>query len=86
MDKIVTSREKFDKIKRIIYRQDLQEISFDFIVGSLFPDIYDNIKQRLKFAHAQGYMDGLNDAGVVSIEFKDGEKSFKYDDGAPVNN
>ena len=69
MDKIVTSREKFDKIKRIIYRQDLQEISFDFIVGSLFPGVMKNIKDRIRLAYTQGYLAGLEATDTEYIHY-----------------
>ena len=69
MDKIVTSREKFDKIKKIIHKQDLQEISFEFIVGSLFPDILKNIKDRIHLAYTQGYLEGLQATDTEYIHY-----------------
>ena len=37
----------------------MQEISFEFLVGSLFPNVLTNIKEALRIQHAQGYAEGL---------------------------
>lgn len=37
------------------------DISFEFIIASCFPKIYDNIKNRLAFEHTQGYIEGRED-------------------------
>ena len=58
----------FKKIKKIVQvlkdngTNNSDQVSFEFIVGSLFPEIYDNIKQKLMQAHAQGYAEGLRDS------------------------
>ena len=59
MDKIVVSREKFNKVYEIIKKQKLKEISFEFLVGSCFPDVMNNIKEEMRRQHAQGYAEGL---------------------------
>lgn len=59
MDKITVSREKFNKIYEIIKKQKLKEISFEFLVGSCFPDVMNNIKEEMRRQHAQGYAEGL---------------------------
>ena len=59
MDKITVSREKFNKVCEIIKKQKLKEISFEFLVGSCFPDIMNNIKEEMRRQHAQGYAEGL---------------------------
>lgn len=58
----------FKKIKKIVQilkdsgTNNSDQVSFEFIVGSLFPEVYDNIKQKLMQAHAQGYAEGLRDS------------------------
>lgn len=59
MDKITVSREKFNKVYEIIKKQKLKEISFEFLVGSCFPDVMNNIKEEMRRQHAQGYTEGL---------------------------
>lgn len=61
-DKILVNRERFDKVVEIIQRDNLDEISFEFIVGSCFPQALENIKTALKTQHALGYAEGMKDA------------------------
>ena len=37
------------------------EISFEYIIGSFFPDVWKNIQQALTDEHTKGYIEGLND-------------------------
>lgn len=37
------------------------DVSFEYIVGSCFPNIYDNIKKKLYSQYTQGYLDGLQE-------------------------
>lgn len=37
------------------------ELSFEFIIGSLFPDVYNNILEALNREHTLGYMEGLKE-------------------------
>lgn len=37
------------------------DISFEFLVGSCFPNVLNNIKERLNFEHTQGYIEGRED-------------------------
>lgn len=73
MDKITV---KYGKLKKTIDLLDKinptddTDVSFEYIVGSLFPDIYHQIDQRIKLAHAQGYVEGLDAQGVEFIHYK----------------
>ncbi len=49
-------------MKRIIYQGRIEnfdgdEISFSFLIGSLFPDAWKNIQQALKDEHMRGYLE-----------------------------
>ena len=57
-DKITVKREIFDKVVDIVERDGLEEISFEFIVGSCFPKALENIKQALMTEHANGFAEG----------------------------
>lgn len=37
------------------------EISFEYIIASFFPDVWDNIQRALKDEHTKGYIEGLNE-------------------------
>jgi hypothetical protein len=38
------------------------EVTFEYLVGSFFPRIIDNINSRMNDMYTQGYLQGLNDA------------------------
>ena len=37
------------------------EVTFEYLVGSFFPRIIDNINTRINDTYTQGYLQGLND-------------------------
>jgi hypothetical protein len=37
------------------------EVTFEYLVGSFFPRIIDNINSRMNDTYMQGYLQGLND-------------------------
>lgn len=59
---------KYSKLKAMIKAlnktkpKDDDDITFEFIIGSLFPDILDNIKKEMMRQHAMGYAEGLRDS------------------------
>ena len=59
MEHIVVKREKFDKMVKAIHKHNMKEITFEFIVGSCFPDIMNNIKEEMRLQYTKGYADGL---------------------------
>lgn len=53
---------KFKKLYEAVQRENLQDedvVTFELIVGSLFPTIMQNIKKELLYQHTQGYIEGL---------------------------
>ena len=38
------------------------EVTFEYLVGSFFPRIIDNINSKMNDTYMQGYLQGLNDA------------------------
>lgn len=62
--KLTKVEDAINQIKRY-YEQtperiDDIEISFEYLIGSFFPDVLDNIKDRLKNEHTIGYIEGFN--------------------------
>ena len=57
---------KFSKLKKVINsleehpitkdRLEDLEVSFEFIIGSLFPDILENIKDKITNSYIEGYL------------------------------
>lgn len=58
---------KYGTLKKIIKAIDKvnptddTEISFEYIVGSCFPDVLKNIKQALHTQYTKGYVEGLRE-------------------------
>ena len=59
MEHIVVSRENFNKVAKAIQKHNMKEITFEFIVGSCFPDIMKNIKEEMRRQYTLGYAEGL---------------------------
>ena len=54
---MTVSKERFQKISKAVENFDGDEISFSFLIGSLFPDAWKNIQQALKDEHMRGYLE-----------------------------
>ena len=54
---MTVSKERFKKVSEVIENFDGEEISFCFLIGSLFPDAWKNIQQALKDEHMKGYLE-----------------------------
>ena len=67
-EKITVKREKFDKIVDIVNRDNLEEVSFEFLVGSCFPQALENIKKALAQQHTAGYVAGYSDGKRAAAE------------------
>ncbi len=58
MEHITVNRETFDKMTQAIHKHDMKEIAFEFIVGSCFPNIMNNIKEEMRRQYTLGYVEG----------------------------
>lgn len=64
-----------ERIKRDIAIEDI-EISFEFIIASLFPSSWKNIQNALSAQYREGYIKGYKDGE------RDARRSFRSDDDA----
>ncbi len=55
MDEMTVEVEQLEKILEKSVAFGAEEVSFSFIIGSLFPEAYENIKQLLVEARIAGY-------------------------------
>ena len=60
-DKITVPIERVDKMYQILKDSGVEEASFEYIIGSCFPQAFENIKTKIRESYTQGYLDGLND-------------------------
>ena len=55
------SIDELKKIYDIAKDKGCEEVSFEYVIGSLFPKVRDNIMTEIHQQYTQGYLDGLND-------------------------
>lgn len=56
---LVIEYKKFKKVYQAIKDHNIKEISFEFLVGSCFPNALQNIKEEMKRQYTLGYAAGL---------------------------
>jgi len=61
MDKITVDIEKLGKVYRAAKKIGMKEVSFEYLVGSCFPNVYQNIKEELRRQYTKGYAEGQKD-------------------------
>lgn len=59
MDKLVVNTEKVGKIYKFLKEKNIEEVSFECLVGSCFPNVFDNIQKEIRHQYTQGFADGL---------------------------
>ena len=59
IDDLVIEYKKFKKVHQAIKNHDMKEISFEFLVGSCFPNALQNIKEEMRRQYTLGYTAGL---------------------------
>ena len=63
MDKITVSLKRLREIvNNLKILPDDNEVSFTYVVGSCFPNLYKNVMDSLKDSYTEGYIQGLKDA------------------------
>ena len=80
MDKITVSFKKLKKIVEVLEECDFKpddEVAFEYIIGSLFPNVADNIKDALLYEHTAGFIEGLN----TKMEEEEKEKKSLWPHG-----
>ena len=58
IDDLKIDIEKFNKIVKAIRKNNMKEVSFEFLVGSCFPKAFDNIKEEMRRQYTLGYVEG----------------------------
>ena len=61
MEYITVKRETLDKVYKAVKKHDMKEITFEFLVGSCFPEIMNNIKEEMRRQYTLGYTEGLKE-------------------------
>ena len=62
IDDLKIDIEKFNKIVKAIRKNNMKEVSFEFLVGSCFPKALQNIKEEMRHQYTLGFIEGRKDA------------------------
>lgn len=71
---------KLSKIKNLITQiekiSDTEDpaVSFEFLIGSLYPEVYSNVQEAIRCARIQGYIDGS-----LGDDWENTQKDIKID-------
>ena len=57
--KLMVETKKLGKIYNFLKEKNIEEVSFECVVGSCFPNVYENIQKEIRQQYTQGYADGL---------------------------
>ena len=73
---------KLSKIKKLIAQvekiSDVDDptLSFEFLIGSLYPEVYGNVQETIRYARTQGYIDASLEASLGD-DRKDTQRDMK---------
>ena len=73
---------KLSKIKKLIAQVEKisnvedPTLSFEFLIGSLYPEVYGNVQETIRYARTQGYIDASLDASLGD-DRKDTQRDMK---------
>ena len=59
LNDLIVEYKKFKKVYQAIKDHNIKEISFEFLVGSCFPNALQNIKEEMRRQYTLGYTAGL---------------------------
>lgn len=67
MEKIYTSKKQIAKLNEIVKKEKVEKVTFELVMTTLFPSIFNNILKELEAQYTKGYIDGLNENKRNSI-------------------
>ncbi len=81
MNEQIPVNVSFRKLKKIVKHlekinfKDKDLVSFDYVVGSCFPNIYKNIQLEIRKSYTKGYIDGQKETNEILVEEKTNDRS-----------
>ena len=54
--------KKLHSMVKKLKKNDIEEVSFEFLMASCFPDVFYNIKEEMRMQYTQGYAAGLKES------------------------
>lgn len=61
IDDLKVEAKKLHKISKVVKDNNMKEVSFEFLVGSCFPNALKNIKDEMRRQYTLGYTEGLKE-------------------------
>lgn len=73
MDELTVSIKRINKILQKLKEEKIENVSFSFLIGSLFPEAYENIKNSLLQERVKGYQEAKEEVinrlqGFIDLE------------------
>lgn len=73
MDELTVSIKRINKILQKLKEEKVENVSFSFLIGSLFPEAYENIKNSLLQERIKGYQEAKEEVinrlqGFIDLE------------------
>ena len=68
IDDLKVSAKTLDRINKIVKDKKIKEVSFEFLVGSCFPNALENIKEEMRRQYTLGYTEGLKEKEAKTLE------------------
>ncbi len=73
MDELTVSIKRINKILQKLKEEKIENVSFSFLIGSLFPEAYENIKNSLLQERIKGYQEAKEEVinrlqGFIDLE------------------
>ena len=62
IDDLKVEAKKLHKIDKIVKEKHIKEVSFEFVVGSLFPTALKNIKEEMRRQYTLGFVEGRKES------------------------
>ena len=62
IDDLKVEAKKLHKLDKIVKEKHIKEVSFEFIVGSLFPTALKNIKEEMRKQYTLGFVEGQKES------------------------
>ena len=61
IDDLKVETKKLHSMVKKLKKNDIEEVSFEFLMASCFPKVFYNIKEEMRAQYTQGYVAGLED-------------------------
>ena len=69
MNSLTVEVKTLNKMVKTLKDNNIKEVSFEFLIGSCFPNALENIKTELRKQYTKGYAEGLKERSNEAQDF-----------------